>query len=147
MKTPVLIAQIKSKIQTPVSVFIVMNSLPFSSLAVHVTMVSSVAVSVMLGQVLVVVVHIVVHFPSPLLEIEDVDDVGSPGVVHNFGRIVGRMIGGRGLIMSDEVSAEGAILASAVVIGTRKKRRVLTVKYKKVGEPCCMNGDDEKSNI
>jgi hypothetical protein len=84
--------------------------------------------------------------PSPLLEIEDADDVGSPGVVHNVGRIVGRMIGGRGSIMSDEVSVEGAILASAVVIGTRKKRRVLTVKYKKVGEPCCMN-DDEKSNI
>jgi hypothetical protein len=60
MKNPVLIAQIKSKIQTPVSVFIVMNSLPFSSLAVHLTMVSSVAVSVMLGQVLVDVVHIVV---------------------------------------------------------------------------------------
>jgi len=93
---------------------------------------SLVAVTIILERVLACRAY---HFPSPLLEIEDVDDVGTSGVIHDVGQIVRRMIGGRRSIMGDEVSAEGAILASAVVIGARKekKRRVLTVKYKKLG--------------
>jgi hypothetical protein len=49
--------------------------------------------------------------------------------------------------MSDEVSAEGAILGISCGDWGEKEEKSVDCQVQEVGGPCCMNGDDEKSNI